>query len=253
MPDLRQSTAVTIKLGAAVDSTDGNTDEAGLAGSMVVKLSKAGGALAARNSATAITYDADGWYNIPLNTTDTNTAGPLLAISHPTGALHMWQWFNVLTQAEYDKKYSTGVQAVNVSQINSSATAAQNLEDAFTGAGFTATGLVIPTVTAITNAVTADIVKVSGSTTAADILELLLDGSIVYGQAVAGTLTTTQMTTNLTETTNDHYVPRSLVFIDGALKGQGSKAVTDYDGATKKLVFEALTEAPSVGAKFLLL
>lgn len=70
----------------------------------------------------------------------------------------------------------------------------------------------------------------------------------VRGAAVAGTLTTTQMTTDLAETTVDHYKGKQILFIGGALDGQQTE-VTGYDGATK-LTFTAITEAPIAGQKF---
>jgi hypothetical protein len=74
---------------------------------------------------------------------------------------------------------------------------------------------------------------------------------IIGGAAAAGTLSTTEITTNLTEATDDHYNGRAIVFTSGALAGQAS-AVTDYVGATKKLVVVALTEAPANGDTFVL-
>jgi hypothetical protein len=73
-------------------------------------------------------------------------------------------------------------------------------------------------------------------------------GTIVTGNPVAGTLSTTEMTTNLTETTDDHYNGRVLVFTSGTLYGQATN-ITDYDGASKKLTFTALTEAPQTGGQ----
>lgn len=72
---LKQSTTINLKVGPFVDKTDGVTPETAL--TPTVKLSKNGGTLAARNSATAITHDADGWYTVEVNTTDTNTVGRL--------------------------------------------------------------------------------------------------------------------------------------------------------------------------------
>lgn len=91
---------------------------------------------------------------------------------------------------------------------------------------------------------------VSGSSTAADNLE---DGAlgVVRGQAAAGTLTTTQFTTNLTEATDDHFNGRSVVWITGVLAGQAA-TVTDYDGAAKKITTAAMTDAPSAGDQFVI-
>lgn len=72
--------------------------------------------------------------------------------------------------------------------------------------------------------------------------------TIVTGNPVAGTLSTTEMTTNLTETTDDHFNGRVLVFTSGTLSGQATN-ITDYDGASKKLTFTALTEAPQTGGQ----
>lgn len=72
--------------------------------------------------------------------------------------------------------------------------------------------------------------------------------TIVTGNPVAGTLSTTEMTTSLTETTDDHYNGRVLVFTSGTLAGQATN-ITDYDGASKKLTFTALTEAPQTGGQ----
>lgn len=66
----------------------------------------------------------------------------------------------------------------------------------------------------------------------------------VTGTAITGTLSTTQCTTDLTETTNDHYIGRLLTFTGGNLSGQQTD-ITDYDGTTKLLTFTAMTEAPS--------
>lgn len=74
---------------------------------------------------------------------------------------------------------------------------------------------------------------------------------IVVGAAIAGTLSTTQMTTNLTEVTDDHYIGRVVVFTSGDLAGQATD-VTDYTGASKMLTFTALTEAPSATDDFVL-
>jgi hypothetical protein len=65
--------------------------------------------------------------------------------------------------------------------------------------------------------------------------------------------TTTTFITNLTEASNDHYNDSSIVFIDGALKGQ-TRTILDYVGSTKQIVLdEALTEAPADGDGFILL
>ena len=73
--------------------------------------------------------------------------------------------------------------------------------------------------------------------------------AIVRGAAIAGTLSTTQMTTDLTEATNDHYNGREVIWTTGTLLGQ-SATISDYDGATKMLTYGATTEAPIAADTF---
>lgn len=76
-------------------------------------------------------------------------------------------------------------------------------------------------------------------------------GTIVIGAAEAGTLSTTQMTTNLTESTDDHYAGRVILWTSGVLQNQAT-AVTAYLGATGMLTYTATTEAPSAADTFVI-
>lgn len=98
---------------------------------------------------------------------------------------------------------------------------------------------------------TVDVGKISGSATAADTLESSVL-TIVPGSAIAGTLTSTEMTTDLTEVTDDHYNGRFIIFKSGALENQATN-ITDYVGLNKKLVFTALTETPTAGDTFIII
>ncbi|MGB2807998.1 MAG: hypothetical protein WBC22_09665 [Sedimentisphaerales bacterium] len=100
----------------------------------------------------------------------------------------------------------------------------------------------------VANDVQVDIVSISTSTDAADKLEASAE-TIVTAAASAGTLSATQMTTTLTETTNDHYNGRIIIWTSGVLIGQATD-ITDYDGATKLLTYTGVTEAPTAGDTF---
>lgn len=105
---LRQSTAVDVLVGPFVDSTDGDTEETGLTISQSdVLLSKNGQTLAQKNDANAAAHDADGYYNCPLNTTDSNTVGQLVLEVHVAGALAVRHDFQVIEEAVYDALYAT--------------------------------------------------------------------------------------------------------------------------------------------------
>ena len=100
---LKQSTTKTIRLGPFVDATDGVTPETGLAGTMVVYLSKNGGAFGARSSATAPVHDRDGFYSVELNAADTDTLGDLIVeVSAPATHAPVFKDFFVAYANFYD-------------------------------------------------------------------------------------------------------------------------------------------------------
>lgn len=128
--EIKQSTATTVLVGPFVDATDGVTPETGLAGTMTVNLSKNGAAQAARNSATAITHDAGGYYRVALDATDTNTAGNLkLIVTNAATHLPVFENFLVRTANNYDSLVAgtdaLQVDAVEISSDSATADAVQ--------------------------------------------------------------------------------------------------------------------------------
>ena len=115
---LKQSTAATIKLGPFIDDTDGKTAETGLTIAQAdIRLSKNGGGFAQKNSTTSATHDENGYYDIPLNATDTGTLGRLRVAVRKSGALPVWQDFLVVTANVYDTLCSTDSLDVNVTAL----------------------------------------------------------------------------------------------------------------------------------------
>jgi hypothetical protein len=115
---LKQSTAVTVKVGPFVDSVDGNTQETGLTISQAdIRLSKNGGAFAQTNNATGATHDANGWYGIPLDATDTNTLGKLELSIHEAGALCVWRTFMVMPANVWDSLFGADALQVHVNEM----------------------------------------------------------------------------------------------------------------------------------------
>ncbi len=134
---LKQSTAATIKLGPFVDDSDGKTAETGLTISQAdIRLSKNGGDIAQTNNSAGATHDELGYYNVPLDTTDTNTLGTLKVIVSVSGALPVFADFMVITAEAYDTLCGTdhftvdlnGTPSVNVAQISGDSAAADNLK-----------------------------------------------------------------------------------------------------------------------------
>lgn len=70
----------------------------------------------------------------------------------------------------------------------------------------------------------------------------------VRGAAIAGTLSITQMTTDLTEVTVGHYKGKQILFVGGVLDGQQTEVTGS--SATGMLTYTAITEAPIAGQKF---
>lgn len=169
MQYLKQSTAVTLKFGPFVDETDGKTAETALTLSQAdFRLSKNGGDFAQKNEATSGTHDEIGYYDVPLNTTDTNTLGSLLVAVHESGALPVWKEYTVLAANVYDSLIGGGdLLSVDIGEISGDATAADNLEAAADGTGYNLGG----------GSITVDVVKISGDSTAADNAESFFDGT----------------------------------------------------------------------------
>lgn len=108
---LKQSTAVDIGIGPFVDQTDGFTAETGLTLAQAdIRLKKNAGAWAQKNQVSSATHEENGWYEVSLDTTDTNTLGILIVAVNESGALPVWHEFLVLPANVYDALISgTGV------------------------------------------------------------------------------------------------------------------------------------------------
>ena len=88
--------AGTVKMGPFLDDTDGKTVEDSLTITQSdVLLSKNDGNFAQKNDTNSATHDENGWYDVTLNATDTDTQGNLLVYIHVTGALPVWRMFEV--------------------------------------------------------------------------------------------------------------------------------------------------------------
>ena len=100
-----------------------------------------------------------------------------------------------------------------------------------------------------------NVLSISGSTDAADNLEASAE-TIVLGTAATGTLSTTEMTTDLTITVDDQYVGRILIFrsdtTTAALRGQVT-SISESLITNGKLTFTALTTAPANGDTFVII
>lgn len=116
---LRQSTAITVKLGPFVDETDGFTAEGSLTISQAdVRLSKNGGDFAQKNQSSSASHDENGYYDVSLDTTDTGTLGRLRVAVSEGGARPVVADFMVVPANTYNSLVGgSDFLNVNISQV----------------------------------------------------------------------------------------------------------------------------------------
>ena len=95
-----------------------------------------------------------------------------------------------------------------------------------------------------------NVAKIDSSTAAAQKLRRSAD-SMLTGAAAAGTLSTTQMTTTLTNAIANSLVGRIVIFTSGTLINQATN-ITAYNPTGGKLTFSAVTNAPLAGDTFVI-
>jgi hypothetical protein len=125
---LRQSTQIVVRVGPFVDETDGVTPQTGItlgAADQAEALKAAGAATVDISAATwAAITGADGWYNLTLTTSHTDTVGELLVVVQDASAcLPVFMRFQVIEEALYDGIYAASAAVIpsNVTQFGGSA------------------------------------------------------------------------------------------------------------------------------------
>lgn len=104
--ELRQSTAVTLKIGPFEDDT--GAAATGLTLTQAdIRLSKNGGNIAQKTESTSATHDELGVYDCPVDATDTGTLGRLELYVGESGALLVRHEYNVISAFEWDRKYTS--------------------------------------------------------------------------------------------------------------------------------------------------
>jgi hypothetical protein len=138
---LKQSTAVDIAMGPFLDETDGKTAETALTITQPdIRLKKNGGAWAQKNAAQTLSHEEAGWYEVALDTTDTNTLGILVVAIHESGALPVWREFMVVPANVYDSLVG-GSDNLQVDAVQIEGSDATDQLDAHDGAPLDAAGV----------------------------------------------------------------------------------------------------------------
>lgn len=161
---LRQSTAVTVKMGPFLDATDGDTEMTALTISQAdIRLTKNGGAFAQTNNAAGATHDENGFYGVPLDTTDTNTLGALKVFIHEATALSVWQDFMVVPANVWDSLFGADKLQVHVDEMTAGIVTAAAIADGAIDAATFAAGAINAAAIA-TDAIDGDAIAASAVT-----------------------------------------------------------------------------------------
>lgn len=122
---IKQSTSADVPIGPFVDPTDGFTAETALTLTQPdIRLKKNAGAWAQKNAAQTLSHEENGYYEVTLDATDTNTLGLLRLAVNESGALPIWEDFLVVPANVYDSLFSTDFLQVDATQLLGSAFAA---------------------------------------------------------------------------------------------------------------------------------
>jgi len=125
---IKQGVAYTWLAGPFVDDTDGKTAEPALTIAQVdIRLSKNGGDPAQSHNGAGATHNENGYYDVPFDTTDTNTLGTLKAMVRVTGALPVWETFMVVAANVWDSFFGADRLQVDVQELGASVVTAAAL------------------------------------------------------------------------------------------------------------------------------
>lgn len=224
---LRQSTGMDIRVGPAI-ATDGVTPVTTLAlgtADQAEALKHNGAATVDISSNTfAAVTGCDGWYDLTLTTTDTNTLGQLdIVIQDSSLMLPIFKSFMVVPSNVWDSLFGSDILDVSVTQWLGTAAATPNT------AG-------VPEV---------DITYINGNAEAAQ--KLSAAGRALTLATVQTSSTATSIITNITGMPDNAFNGRVMTLYDQATLGEQTVSIDDFVGATGTFTVSGFTSAPSNG------
>lgn len=228
---LKQSTQVKVPVGPCVDATDGYTLETGISWATteayLIKHDSASVTDIGTNTWSA--HLGGGYYNVTLTISNMDTLGLLTLGAHDSAMRPVRHEFMVVPANVYDALIG-GSDFLQVDAVQANGNAMSGLLSG-------------------TTRFNADTKAMNGDTTAAAQAAKAALG-ISSGTVQTGSTTTT-IKTNLSESQNDHFNGRIIVFTSGAQAGVATE-ITDYNGASKDLTVTAIPAAPSAGDTFVI-
>ena len=232
---LREDTASQeLMIGPFVDSTDGVTAETGLTiNNTDIRLWKEGGTAFANKNSGGGTHEEDGYYEITLDATDTDTAGKLIGNVTVSGALPVRFEAIVLPTQVYDS-FVLGTDNLETDTIQ-----------------WLGTAVATPSTAGVPEV---DVTYVNANSLAAQALEHMMEG-IVWETNIASATASTivyNTPTALGDQDDDH-IGWTCYIYSGAGNGQ-SRIVTDYVASTKTItVTPDWTTTPDASSDVMLL
>jgi len=215
MRELKQSATAVLKLGPFLDSTDGNTVEAGITIVQAdIRLSKNGGDFAQKNNASASAYDEAGFYNSTVSVVDTGTLGSLKVAVHRTGSLAVWHDYAVVDKNYWTSKYSSDILDVNTIQVGGTVQTALDINDILTDTAELQTDDIpgrIDTLSASVSAIPTVMVGTDGANTTVPDAAGVVPGRL---DTISGSLTVITADTNELQTDD---IPGRLDTISGSV------------------------------------
>ena len=187
MQELKQSTEIKVRIGAAVDAADGVTPETGLTLGTAdqAELLKHHGAATVDISARtfAAVASCDGWYDLTLIAADTGTLGMLTVVIQDSSLMApIFKDFMVVTANYWDTKYGTDTLQVDLTQIGGVTQSATDLKD-FADAGYDpATHYLLGVTTNTTTTTNTDMLTAAAvNTEVADVLTVDVTAEMAQG------------------------------------------------------------------------
>jgi VCBS repeat-containing protein len=119
---LRQSTSVDLPIGPFLDSVDGVTAKTALSITQPdIRLKKNAANWAQKNAAQTLAHEENGYYEVTLDATDTNTLGQMRLACVKSTACPIWDDFLIVTANVWDTLCSTGKFDVNAASFTAGA------------------------------------------------------------------------------------------------------------------------------------
>lgn len=229
---LRQSTIVDVPIGPFVDQADGFTPETTLTLTQPdIRLKKNAAAWAQKNGSQTLSHEENGYYEVTLDATDTNTLGLLRLAVNESGALPVFEDFLVVPANVFDSFFSTDLLQIDVAQWM----------------GTVPNGLTSGNVRTIVMSMSADVIVDTAFASTSGQRPIRSGFNAQAGANGSITLDTSA------SSVNDFYKGTRIYLTSGTGAGQ-SRLCTGYNGTTKEATVEPnwITN-PASGTQFAIL